>query len=116
MKAPPPSVTASRQGQRSIVAFIYENGKLEMMDTLPGVNRTEPRAVNEAGQVVGFADNVLTGDPPSTAFLWQDGVMTALKLPLGPKAFATDINDAGQVVGWMGSSIQINGHAFKRFI
>jgi len=44
-----------------MVAFIYENGKLDLMETLPGANRTEPRAVNEAGQVVGFADNVLTG-------------------------------------------------------
>ena len=95
-----------------VVAFIYENGQLEMMDTLPGANRTEPFAVNEAGQVVGFADNVISGDPPLTAFLWQDGVMTALDLPLGPNAIAMDINDAGQVVGWMGSSTLIDSHAF----
>jgi probable HAF family extracellular repeat protein len=95
-----------------IVAFIYENGKLNVMETLPGANRTDPSAVNEAGQVVGFADNVITGDPPMTALLWQDGVMTALELPFGPNAIAMDINDAGQIVGWMGSSATSDAHAF----
>jgi probable HAF family extracellular repeat protein len=95
-----------------IVGFIYENGKLDLMETLPGANRTEPLAVNEVGQVVGFADNVITGDPPLTAFLWQDGVMTALELPFGPNAVATDINEAGQIVGWMGSATLIDSHAF----
>ena len=37
--------------------------------------------------------------------------MTDLKLPLGPKGSANDINEAGAIVGWMGGPL-FGGHAF----
>ncbi len=47
--------------------------------------------VNDQGQVVG-------NRPGGGSFLWQDGVAQAL-----PLAFATAINNKGQVVGWVGA-------------
>ncbi len=88
----------------SVVGFVYDwpDGRLISLGALPGANWSEALAVNEAGQVAGYAYNNLTGDPPFTPFLWQDGVMAPLELPIGPNGFATDIDDVGRIVGWMG--------------
>lgn len=96
------------------IAFLYEfdSGQVTMLGTLPGANTSEAVAVNELGQVVGTSQNSITGDPPLTPFIWEDGVMTPLDLPLGPNAVVADINDNGQIVGWMGSSLLIDSHAF----
>ena len=94
------------------LAFVYENGTLTNLGAMPGGNISEAVAVNENGQVVGQAWNFITGDPPFTPFLWQDGVMTFLNLPFGPKAKATDINDHGQIVGWMGQADIFDSHAY----
>ncbi len=56
-------------------------------------------AINASGQVVGFSRP--TGAfAISGAFLWEDGVMTALApLPGDTGSTAADVNDAGQVMG-----------------
>lgn len=97
-----------------VLAFVYDspNGQLRNLGTLPGGNVSEALAVNELGQVVGYAMNISTGIPPSTAFLWQDGAMATLELPVGPHAVALDINDRGQVVGWMGQASVMDSHAY----
>jgi probable HAF family extracellular repeat protein len=38
--------------------------------------------------------------------------MTLLEGPFGPRTSARDINDQGQIVGWMGSGTGTNSHAF----
>ena len=51
-------------------------------------------ALNNAGQVVG---NYLGEGGATNAFIWEGGRMTAL----ADSAQAADINDRGQVVGWL---------------
>lgn len=94
------------------LAFVFENGKLTNLGTIPGGNRSEAVAVNECGQVVGSAQNFQTGDPPFTPFLWEGGALIPLDLPFGPEGRASDINDNGQVVGWMGNGILLDSHGY----
>ncbi len=107
------SVDVPGDGMGSL-AFVYDsaNGQLINLETLPEANWSEAVVVNESGQVAGNAQNFVTGEPPFTAFMWQDGVMMPLVLPLGPQAKATDMNDEGKIVGWMGRSNIIMSHAF----
>lgn len=81
--------------------FLYENGEVIDLGTLPGGNWSEALGMNNAAQVVGYSGNIVTGDPPLQAFIWEDGVM----IDLGPSLNAVssrgyDINDSGQVTGW----------------
>lgn len=94
------------------LAFVLDGGTLTNLGTLPGGNFSEAVAVNEVGQVAGNAVNLATGDPPFTPFMWQDGVMTPLNLPLGPNGMVRAINEQGQIAGWMGVSNTIDSHAF----
>jgi probable HAF family extracellular repeat protein len=86
-------------------AFIYQNG---VMTELPG--ETVATAINELGQVVGWArlDNI--GD---RAFLYSNGVMTNLgTLPGGTRSYATGINDLGQIVGYSDTQCGFRSNAF----
>ena len=54
--------------------------------------------INNAGQVVGY--RVVGPDSQWAPVIWQDGVETVLPVRAGSvSTFATDINDAGQIVG-----------------
>lgn len=94
------------------LAFIYHDGTVTMLGTLPGGTKSEAVAVNELGQVTGTAVDVFGSALPATPFLWENGEMTALELPLGPNGAATDINNAGQIVGWMGGAPGTSSYAF----
>jgi probable HAF family extracellular repeat protein len=84
------------------VAALWRNFELIELGTLPGDNFSEAHAINDAGQIVGYSLNTSTG--PLRPFLWEDGVMTELEVPLGPSAVASGISENGMVTGWMGAS------------
>lgn len=69
--------------------------KIFNLGTLGG-NFCTPYAVNSTGIVVGCSFN---SDYKNHAFMWSDGVMTDL-FPLSDFAIATDINSAGEIVGF----------------
>ena len=86
-------------------AFLWQR-RTGMIDlgTLPGYPNSIALGINNQGQVVGGAsdDPFLGGN--STAFLWQNGVMTDLNtlIPSGSPLFlwwATGINSRGQIAG-----------------
>ena len=94
------------------LGFLHDGVKVISLGTLPGGTFSKPQAINIAGQVVGYWGNNVKGDPAKAAFLWHDGVMTDLSPELRtPNSSAFDINEAGQIVGWMGDS-QFTAHAF----
>lgn len=103
--------TATLQNPGMSIAAIYdfETGTMTSLGTLPGGNRSEGHAINASGVACGLSTNSVTG--PHQAFIYQNGRMSALNLPLGPASEANDISDTGLVCGWMGSS-GLAAHAF----
>jgi probable HAF family extracellular repeat protein len=83
------------------------------LGTLGGDGTAQAFAINEAGQVVGYAT---TASLKYHAFLWDDGVMTDLgTLPTGSTSRAFGLNDNGQVVGFAFDGSAAGGahnHAF----
>jgi probable HAF family extracellular repeat protein len=81
------------------------NGSMIDLGTLGGSSSLST-GVNNAGQVVGFAQNTIS-DPfsllgPGTqtrAFLWQNGKTHDLHTLGGPDSFAQYVNNAGQIAG-----------------
>lgn len=82
--------------------YFWDNGTLSELGFLSGANATYANSINNFGQVVGSSG--LLGSS-SSAFVWQDGIMSSLGTP--PASICTgcyyttanDINDQGQVVG-----------------
>ena len=104
------SMNVSGVGTR---AYLYQEGQVIDLGTLPGGNFSRGRAINATSQVVGTWGNSVAGDPPLAAFVWQDGVMNDLNVQFGSsQSEALDINDQGQVTGWMGLSMVNGGQAF----
>lgn len=98
-------------------AFLWQNGRLTDLGSLPGSNDSEARAINSRGQIIGYsyAQNIKTGEESLRhAFLWQNGRMTKLgTLPGGRQSAATAINNHGQIVGYS-TSKNGNKHAVLR--
>jgi probable HAF family extracellular repeat protein len=78
-----------------------EKGVMTDLGTLAGgKGYSEPVAINNKGQVIGYTANTRGG---SSAFVWQKGVMTELKpLPGAKSVYISAINKKGQVVGTSG--------------
>jgi len=93
-------------------AVLFKNGAVIDLGTLPGGHESQAVAINNVGQVAGFADNG-TPDPVSIfggpngagwvtqvrSFIWQHGVMQDLGTLGGPDALMTEMNAAGQIAG-----------------
>ena len=90
-------------------AFLIDGGKLTI---IPPPNRgtfSSVAALNNKRQVVG---STADGTPYSKGYIWEDEVMNIIEPTFGPRSAARDINEAGMVVGWMGTSFGIDSHAF----
>jgi probable HAF family extracellular repeat protein len=71
------------------------------LGTLGGPN-SEPRAINERGQIVGGSDTTARdkkGNAIRHAFVWENGKLTDLGT-LGGSSEAVAINERGQIIGW----------------
>ncbi|MCZ6654469.1 MAG: hypothetical protein O7D91_15750 [Planctomycetota bacterium] len=79
--------------------FLHD-GEFVTLDPPPGGNWSNARAVNNSGQVVGTVDE--PGSGTISAALWEGGDLTILGSTLDPWTSASDINELGQVAGYMG--------------
>jgi probable HAF family extracellular repeat protein len=89
-------------------AFLWAEGVMTDLGALPGMLDSRAQGINELGQVVGFSSlfDPDTTDEISRSFLYSRGAMIDLNVP-GDYTAAEDINDIGQIVGWMGSRAYI---------
>lgn len=84
-------------------AAMWINGAVTDLDALPGDTKSEARAINDGGQVVGSSTNPAN---VQRAYLWTPstpngttGTMTSLGALGGIASSARGINNVGQVVG-----------------
>ena len=88
---------ASEPGTLRSHAFLFDGSQMRDLGTLPGGLSSYALAINNSGQIVGYADTP-AGD--YHAFLFSDGVMKDLgTLPGQTSSFATSIDDLGVVFG-----------------
>lgn len=88
-------------GSRDDVAFLWDDGIVRDLGTLPGGSSSAAYAIDSQGNVVG------SSGPPYRAFLW-DGTMHELDiLPGELSAHAYALNDFGSVVGWCGDGMDV---------
>ncbi len=91
-------------------AVLWENGAAIELGTMPGGNYSAALAIS-GGNIAGIWGNNISG-PALRAFIWRNGVMEDLDLPIGPNSSASDVTGSGKVVGWMGTSSHVDSHAF----
>jgi len=79
-------------------AAVWEDGRLTLLGDLGGGTSqvAGADALNNRGLVVGTA---VTADDRRRAFVWRDGVMTALPAPATADAYAEGVTARGDVVG-----------------
>jgi probable HAF family extracellular repeat protein len=88
-------------------AFLWENGVMTDLGTLPGDYRYwEATAINDVSQIVGIYEE---SDPlyRKHAFVWENGVITELPGVKRVHTVVTDINHLGHAVGNSGSCARI---------
>lgn len=92
-------------------AFLYSDGTMTDLGTLPGGTTSRATAINNVGQITG--ESGINAFGPFfrefvQAFVWQNGSMQSLGALYCPCSFNTrygistawSINDLGQIVGW----------------
>jgi probable HAF family extracellular repeat protein len=93
-------VGSSGTAHDDIQGFLWRRGK--MTELAPAIFAAAT-AVNDRGQVAGYAD--LAGDKFVQPVLWQHGKITSLgRIPGGTSGAAAAINDRGEIVGEMSTT------------
>ena len=103
-------------GTANLHATTYDRGGLHDLGTLGG-GTSFAKAINNAGEVVGYSAVDLPGDSALHAFLYNARTGMADLNSLGGLApnyysVATAINDRGQVAGYFGTAVEGESSAF----
>jgi probable HAF family extracellular repeat protein len=104
--------TLSPDGQSSR-AFLWRDGIMRDLGTLPGYQHAHAYGINDKGQIAGCAWNNFPG--LTRGFIWENGVM--IELPLLPNTDNScvsdwrSINNRGQIIGGGGLTASNNGRA-----
>jgi probable HAF family extracellular repeat protein len=86
-----------------IHAFVYRDGKMHDLGTLPGGTYSSAWAINDEGMIAGVAN--VPGAIDNHAFIYRYGVMRDIG-SFGGFTYVEDINNHGQVVGTGGGTDQ----------
>ncbi len=94
--------TSDLPGDQYQHAFLWQNGAMSDLGTLPGDIISVGCGINNRGQVTGVSAD---SGGSLRAYLWQDGVMTDLNTLIPPNSplyllHAFSINSAGEIVGF----------------
>lgn len=77
-------------------AFLYSNGTMRELGTLPGGNWSAAYSINSSGAVAGYG-NVAPG--VFRGFYWNGGTLVPIGTLGGTSSYAMDINNSNQIVG-----------------
>jgi probable HAF family extracellular repeat protein len=92
-------------------AFLYSDGTMQDLGTLPGAAFSTASGINNSGQVAGYSDYENTSPNHYRAFLYDDGSMVSLGTLGGQNSWASGLNDDSEVVGCANTG-NGNIHAF----
>ena len=84
-------------------AFLWRDGEMTAVGTLPGFAHSIARGLNSEDTVVGYSFRNEFPQSDHRAFVYRNGELADLsaQLPAGWEAYeAYSINDAGQIVAW----------------
>lgn len=96
------------QATYGALAFVHDASGLTVIYP-PAGSFSQALALNNDGWIVGATAD---GTDYYKAFLWQKGVMTLIPPTWGPRSLASDLNELGAAVGWMGTGPHIDAHPF----
>ena len=92
-------------------AFVWQNGVMSELQTLPNYLDSQANGINTSGQVVGDTWHPIVGSG-TRALLWRGGVAQDLGTLGGLASTAKAINDGGQIVGSSFLADHTTAHAF----
>jgi probable HAF family extracellular repeat protein len=98
-------------------AFLWQDGVMNDLGSLPGLPGSEANGINDHGQVVGFSFDANGDESSNVAWIWEKGTMTDLNnlAPADSPWFlmeALGINDRGQIAGKMFNLMTGDIHGF----
>ena len=81
-------------------AFLWEDGVMTDLGTLPGDEESQARAINASGLIVGTSEaDVIFGFGTYHSVTWNGGAPVALPDLGDGQSFAQDVNDFGLIAG-----------------